>query len=97
MTTARPTFTLPQKIVAKAVLPLILLTIAAALGSLLGGSTAPAPAHAETISGDVGACIIVCGPVTGGGGNMGSPVLPGVGTGGSGGNVGSGSVEVSPR
>lgn len=78
------TFSLPQKFVAKFVLPLVILTVAAGAGMLIGGSTAPNPASAATTSSDVGACIVVCGVTSGGGGNIGTPVPGSLGTGGSG-------------
>lgn len=78
------TLTLPQKIVATIILPLLILTGAAGLGMLVGGSASPSPAHADTTSTDVGACIVVCGVTSGGGGNIGTPVPNSVGTGGSG-------------
>jgi hypothetical protein len=81
------TFTRTQKVVATFVLPVLLLLAAAALGSLVGGSTAPAPAHAETPAPAIGACMVVCTATTGGGGNIGSPVNPGTGSGGAGGSV----------
>lgn len=76
-TTARlNSMTRPQKFVATIVLPVLILFVAAALGSLIGGSAAPAPASATTVADEVGACPAICGTISGAGG---SATLPEVG------------------